>query len=584
MRYSKSFIPTLREDPAEARKNPSHRLLLRGGYIRQVGAGIYEFLPLGLKVLRKVEGIVRQEMDRAGAQEVMLPALVPAELFKETGRWDLFGSTLFRLKDQKRNDYHLGPTHEEVITDLVRGVVRSYRQLPVNLYQIQWKYRDEARPRAGLLRCREFLMKDSYSFDTTEENALSSYMTMRAAYDRIFQRVGVKYRVVAADSGAMGGNTSAEFQILAETGEDAIVVCPSCEYAANVEAAVAKHAPSTVAAATASGKRESDVATPNKKTIEEVAEFLKVPATQTVKAGVYLFGQAPGSTPRMALVFVRGDRRINEIALTRELTATWLRPAEDEELSAAGLHAGYIGPRDLPAGVEKVLVDREVSEVTEVITGANKSGFHRQHVSMVDALASLGERAKVADVRAVGSGDPCPECGAGLQEYKGIEGGHIFVLGTHYTGKMGAKFLDESGAEKLIVMGCYGIGVSRLVAATAEQCYDADGLMWPMSIAPYQVMLSALVTTPEAVAAADGLYAELTARGVEVLFDDRDERPGVKFKDADLLGIPLRVTLGKKSLEQGKVELKARSGKDVELIDIATAADEIAARVKAALG
>ena len=583
MRYSKSFIPTLREDPAEARKNPSHRLLLRGGYIRQVGAGIYEFLPLGLKVLRKVEGIVRDEMDRAGAQEVMLPALVPAELFKETGRWDLFGSTLFRLKDQKRNDYHLGPTHEEVITDLVRGVVRSYRQLPVNLYQIQWKYRDEARPRAGLLRCREFLMKDAYSFDATEEGALASYRTMRAAYDRIFTRVGVKYRVVAADSGAMGGNTSAEFQILAETGEDAIVVCSACDYAANVEAAVAQRAPSTVAA-TASGKRESDIATPNKKTIEEVAEFLKVPSTQTVKAGVYLFGQATGSAPRVVVVFVRGDRRINEVALSRELTATWLRPAEDEELSAAGLQAGYIGPRELPAGVEKVLVDREIAEATEMVVGANKSGFHRQHTAMADAVGALGERAKIADIRAVGNGDPCPQCGAALQEYKGIEGGHIFVLGTHYTGKMGAKFLDESGAERLIVMGCYGIGVSRLVAATAEQCHDNDGLTWPMSIAPYQVMLSALVTTPEAVAAADGLYEALTARGVEVLFDDRDERPGVKFKDADLLGIPLRVTLGKKSLEQGKVELKARTSKDVELIDIATAADEIAARVKAALG
>ncbi len=580
MRYSKSFIPTLREDPAEARKNPSHRLLLRGGYIRQVGAGIYEFLPLGLKVLRKVEGIVRQEMDRAGAQEVMLPALVPAELFKETGRWDLFGSTLFRLKDQKKNDYHLGPTHEEVITDLVRGVVKSYRQLPVNLYQIQWKYRDEARPRAGLLRCREFLMKDAYSFDTTEEGALASYATMRAAYDRVFTRVGVKYRMVAADSGAMGGNTSAEFQILAETGEDAIVVCPSCEYAANVEAAVAQRAAVTAATA-ASGKPEADVATPNKKTIEEVAEFLKVPTAQTVKAGVFLYGK--GTDSKVVVTFIRGDRRVNEVALNRELGAAWLRPAEDEELQAAGLNAGYIGPRGLPANIE-ALVDREIAEATGMIVGANKAGFHRQNVAMADATASLGERARVTDVRAVGSGDPCPNCGTGLQEYKGIEGGHIFVLGTHYTNKMGAKFLDETGTEKLIVMGCYGIGVSRLVAATAEQCHDNDGLTWPMSIAPYQVMLSALVNTPEAVSAADGLYEALTARGVEVLFDDRDERPGVKFKDADLLGIPLRVTLGKKSLEQGKVEVKARTSKDVEMVDLATAADDIAARVKAALG
>ncbi len=582
MRYSKAFIPTLREDPAEAKKNPSHRLLLRAGYVRQVGAGIYEFLPMGLRVLRKVEGIVRQEMDRAGAHEVMLPALVPAELFRETGRWDLFGSTLFRLKDQKRNDYHLGPTHEEVITDLVRSVVRSYRQLPVNLYQIQWKYRDEARPRAGLLRCREFLMKDAYSFDTSQDGALESYRGMRAAYDRIFQRIGVDYRVVAADSGAMGGSTSAEFQILAETGEDAIVVCPQCAYAANVEAAVAQRA--VVAADAATTERETDVATPGKKTIEEVAEFLKVAPSATVKAGIYVFGKAPGDAGALVVVFVRGDRRINEVALNRELGATWLRPAEEDEITTAGLHAGYVGPGGLAAGATVVLVDAEVAGAQGVVAGANRVGFHRRGVSMPAAVAALGDRARVADVRAVGSGDPCSQCGAPLKEFMGIEGGHIFVLGTHYTAKMGAKFLDEAGVEKHIVMGCYGIGVSRLVAATVEQRHDADGIRWPMSIAPFQVMLSLLVNSPEGVQAADALYEALTARGIEVLYDDRDERPGVKFKDADLLGIPLRVAIGKKSLEQRKVEVKLRDAKDVVLVDLDAAADDVAARVRTALG
>ncbi len=583
MRYSRSFIPTLREDPAEARKNPSHRLLLRSGYVRQVGAGIYEFLPLGLRVLKKVEGIVREEMDRAGALEVMLPALVPADLFKETGRWDLFGSTLFRLRDQKRNDYHLGPTHEEVITDMVRSAVRSYRQLPVNLYQIQWKYRDEARPRAGLLRCREFLMKDAYSFDVDEAGALKSYQTMREAYVRIFKRVGLDFRIVAADSGAMGGNTSAEFQILAETGEDAIVVCTKCEYAANVEAATSKRSGAETAVAAATGAKAEEVATPGKKTIEEVAEFLKVDASQTVKAGAYLYGKGTGDAGQLAMVFVRGDRRINEVALTRETGATWLRPAEDEELTERGVLAGYIGPTKLPPTVSRVLVDRELMTAVDVVVGANRNGFHLRHASVPEAVEALGDRASWVDVRAVGKGDPCPECGAPLDEYKGIEGGHIFVLGTHYTSKMKAAFLDDKSQERLIVMGCYGIGVSRLVAAAIEQRHDDAGIRWPMTIAPYHVIVTALQSDGAVAETAERLYNELTAQGVEVLFDDRDERPGVKFKDADLLGIPLRLTVGKKTLEQGKVELKARTEKDVQLVDVGAAVGLIAARVKAEL-
>jgi prolyl-tRNA synthetase len=582
MRYARCFIPTLREDPAEARKNPSHRLLLRAGYVRQVGAGIYEFLPLGLRVLRRVEAIVREEMDRAGALEVAMPALLPAELFKETGRWDLFGSTLFRLKDQKGHDHHLGPTHEEVITDMVRAAVRSYRQLPVNLYQIQWKFRDEARPRAGLLRCREFLMKDAYSFDVDEAGALRSYHAMRAAYERVFTRVGLRYVVVAADSGAMGGNTSAEFQVLAETGEDAIVVCGACNYAANVEAATAGQGAAREAAE-APRSTPVEVTTPNKRTIEDVAEFLKVETTQTLKAGAYLYGSGPRDSGRLAIALVRGDRRFNEVALSRELSAQWIRPAEDEELSTRGVHAGYIGPVGLSPKVDVVLVDREVATRADLVAGANKPNAHLRGVDVRDALTALGERGRVADVRAVGRGDACPQCAGTLDEYKGIEGGHVFVLGTHYTAKMGARFLDEKGVEKHIVMGCYGIGVSRLVAAAVEQRHDADGLRWPMALAPYHVIVTPLALDGAVGEAAEALYAALQARGVDVLFDDRDERPGVKFKDADLLGIPLRVTLGKKSLDQGKVELKARGAAAAELVDVEGAADVIAARVRAAL-
>jgi prolyl-tRNA synthetase len=586
MRYSRSFIPTLREDPAEAR-NPSHRLLLRAGYVRQVGAGIYEFLPLGLRVLRKVEAIVREEMNRAGAQEVMMPALLPAELFRETGRWDLFGSALFRLKDQKRQDYHLGPTHEEIVTDMVRKAVRSYRQLPLNLYQIQWKYRDEARPRGGLLRCREFLMKDAYSFDVDEAGALASYRQMREAYDRIFTRVGLEYRVVAADSGAMGGDTSAEFQILAETGEDAIVVCTKCSYAANIEAARAKRpeAPEGATGANDRGaaRKAEEVATPHKKTIEEVAEFLKVDTKATVKAGAFLYGKGTGDAGQLAVAFVRGDRRFNEVALARELGSTWLRAAEDEELAERAVHAGYIGPQGLPAGVARVLVDQELRQAVDAVVGANKTDFHVRHANVPEIVAGLGERASWVDVRAVGRGDLCPECGAPLDEYKGIEGGHIFVLGTHYTAKMNARFLDEKSVEHHIVMGCYGIGVSRLVAGAVEQRHDADGLRWPMALAPYQVIVTPLANDGAVFETAEKLYQDLTARGVEAIFDDRNERPGVKFKDADLLGIPLRITVGKKTLDQGKVELKPRDSKDVELLDAASAADTVAARVRAAL-
>jgi len=576
MRYSAAFIPTLREAPNDA-TTPSHILLLRAGMVRMVGAGIYEFLPLGFRVLSKIAGIVREEMNRAGAQEVMMPALLPRQYFEESGRWDSFGDTLLRLQDRKKADYHLGPTHEEIITDMVRRDVKSYRQLPMNLYQVQNKFRDEARPRAGLLRCREFVMKDAYSFDVSEEKAIESYESMREAYVKVFTRIGLEFRMVSADSGAMGGSTSAEFQVLAQNGEDAIVACSSCQYAANVE----------VATTPAPAKFEGDVpaiekvATPGKKTIEDVAAFLKVPASETLKA---LFYRVIGDEGVSYLIaFVRGDREANEVKVLKALrdagvSAKELVMGEGGELAPFGGVAGYMGPVGLNAAKNlTVLVDREGATGAGFVVGSNEAGFHTKNVAFGRDFS-----ATAADVRQVGDGDACPTCGHALKSYRGIEGGHIFVLGTHYSAKMNCTFLDDKGEEKPVVMGCYGIGVSRLVATAIEQHHDADGIVWPMSIAPYQVALITAGKEPELEEAAKKLYAELTAKGVEVLFDDRDERPGVKFKDADLLGLPLRVVVGKKSIAEGKVELKRRGTKDLELILLEDAVANVVAKIEAA--
>jgi prolyl-tRNA synthetase len=575
MRYSAAFIPTLREAPNDA-TTPSHVLLLRSGMVRMVGAGIYEFLPLGFRVLTKIANIVREEMNRAGAQEVMMPALLPREYFEESGRWSSFGDTLLRLTDRKKGDYHLGPTHEEIITDMVRRDVKSYRQLPLNLYQIQTKFRDEARPRAGLLRCREFIMKDAYSFDVSEENAVRSYEQMREAYVRVFTRLGLEFRLVSADSGAMGGSTSAEFQVLAQNGEDAIVACTACQYAANVEVATTT-APAAFAGSVPAPEK---VATPGKKTIEEVAGFLGVPASATLKALFYrVIGEAGVS---YALCFVRGDHSANEVKLLKALreagvSAKEVVLGEDAELRPFGGVTGYIGPVGLsPAKHLTVLIDREGATGAGFVVGANEAGFHTKHVAFGRDFTGA-----VCDVRQVGDGDGCPSCGGALKSYRGIEGGHIFVLGTHYSGKMKCTFLDEKGEEKPIVMGCYGIGVSRLVATAIEQHHDGDGIVWPMSIAPFQVALVTAGKEPELLEAAQKLYAELTAAGVEVLFDDRDERPGVKFKDADLLGLPLRVVVGKKSLAEGKVEIKARASKTAELVAASEAAAHLVARIEA---
>lgn len=549
MRYSRAFLPTLREVPKEA-TTISHALLLRAGYIRMVGAGIYEFLPLGVRVLQRIAGIIRDEMDRAGGQEVLMPALLPAEYFKETGRWDKFGPTLLRLHDRKQGEYHLGPTHEEIITDMVRREVKSYRQLPLNLYQIQMKYRDEPRPRAGLLRCREFLMKDAYSFDVSPEAARKSYDDMEAAYHRIFKRLGLEYRMVAADSGAMGGSGSAEFQVLAQSGEDAIAACTKCDYAANVEVATA--AKGEAPAAGGEIPAPSKVHTPGAKTIEQLVSFFGaregaagVEASRFLKSLVYLAGD------RQVLAVVRGDHEVNEIKLAHALGVDEVHWVAEPD------HAGFLGPVGFSG---TIIVDEAAAAVADGITGANEADHHLQHVRHGRDFTG-----KVADVRLVAKGDPCPRCGAALELYRGIEAGHIFMLGTHYTVAMKADFLDADGTSKPIVMGCYGIGVSRLVAAVVEQLHDKDGLVWPREVAPYTVIVTPL-GGDEPAAVAERLYEELTARGVQVLLDDRDERPGVKMKDADLLGIPLRLTIGKRGLQEGKVEIKERNGGEVTFV------------------
>ncbi len=574
MRYSRAFIPTLKEAPKDA-TTASHALLLRAGYVRQVGAGLYEFLPLGQRVLRNIERVVRTEMDAAGAQEVLMPALLPSDYFKETGRWEVYGDVLLRLKDRKGGEYHLGPTHEEIITDMVRRDVKSYRQLPLNLYQIQMKFRDEPRPRAGLLRCREFVMKDAYSFDLDEAGAMKSYGEMRETYHRIFKRLGLDYRVVEADSGAIGGKTSAEFQVLAQSGEDHIVACTQCDYAANVEVAEAKLVQDARLGESA-GTPEK-LHTPGVGSIEDVVAFLVkaghagAGAARMLKSLVYVAGT------RTVMVVVRGDHQVNEIKLAKALGVGELHLASEAEVRrATGAAVGFAGPVGF-AG--EVVADHAVASVVDAFTGANEADHHLARVNL-----GRDFNATLADLRMVGAGDLCPRCGGTLAAYQGIEGGHVFVLGTHYSAKMNAVYLDDKGQEVPMVMGCYGIGVSRLVAAAVEQNHDADGIAWPMAIAPYQVIVTALGKEDAVREAAEAAYTALRARGVEVLLDDRDERPGVKFKDADLLGIPLRLTVGGKGLAAGSLELKRRGQKEPTLVPVADAAEHVVRAVVEAGG
>ncbi|AAS95823.1 proline--tRNA ligase [Nitratidesulfovibrio vulgaris] len=552
MRWSRCYIPTLKEAPSDA-EVVSHKLLVRAGMIRKLTSGIYTFMPMGLRALNKVAAIVREEMNRAGAQEVLMPMVQPADLWQETGRWEFYGKELLRFRDRNDRDYCLGPTHEEVITDLVRGEVRSYRQLPINLYQIQTKFRDEIRPRFGLMRGREFVMKDAYSFDRDQSGCDESYKAMYAAYQRIFSRLGLRFRAVEADSGSIGGSFSHEFMVLADTGEDTLAVCTACEYAANVERAEVTGTPCTRPAAAAL----AEVPTPGAHTIEEVSAFLGVPADMLVKTLLFVADGEP------VAALVRGDRELNEVKLKNLLGADSLELATPEQVEAwTGAPVGFAGPVGLH-GVKRVFADTELKGDAGWIVGANKADTHLREVSLTRDAAIEA----YADLRMITASDPCPRCGGAVELPKGIEVGHVFKLGLKYSKSMNATFLDENGKEQVMVMGCYGIGVSRVVASCIEQNNDGDGIVFPPPIAPYEVALLLLdPKNEEAAAKAAEIESFLEAEGHDVLLDDRDERPGVKFKDADLIGSPYQLVLGGKGLARGVVEAKnRRSGEKTEL-------------------
>jgi len=570
MRYSQLLLPTLKENPAEA-EVVSHQLLLRAGYIRKLTSGVYSYLPLALRAIRKVERIVRQEMNRAGAQELLLPMVQPGDLWKESGRWEKYGPELLRFTDRHDRESCLGPTHEEVITDLVRMNVHSYRNLPLNLYQIQTKFRDEIRPRFGLMRGREFIMKDGYSFDVDEEGAEITYKKMYEAYHRIFERCGLAFRAVEADTGTIGGSFSHEFMVLAATGEDTLVICSGCSYAANMEKATCQ--PPAQAEEKAEPLPLEKVETPGKRKVEAVTEFLGIDARRLVKTMVYM---ADG---KAVAVLVRGDREVQPVKLKNLLGAIDVELANDQQVfDNTGVPSGYLGP----IGCKIPLVaDLEVLAMENFVIGANEKNFH--YINANPGRDFSVE--KSADLRMVTEEDRCPRCGAPLRLTRGIEVGHIFKLGTAYSKALNATFLNREGQETHFVMGCYGIGVSRTVAAAIEQNHDKDGIIFPMPIAPFQVALLNLALKDErAVAAGETLYAALAAKGIEVLYDDRDERPGSKFKDADLIGIPLRVMLGKRFLEEGVVEVKPRAGGEMKAVAFAEAVRQIAATVEDMLG
>ena len=548
MRWSKTLIPTLKEDPADA-EVISHKLLVRAGFIRQISRGVYDYFPLAFRVIRKIEEIVREEMNRAGAQELLMPISSPAELWQESGRWEKYGKELIRFKDRNDRDFCLGPTHEEIVTDLVRRSVRSYRELPFNLYQIQTKFRDEPRPRFGLMRGREFIMKDAYSFHPDVADCRREYENMFQTYKRIFSRCGLRYRPVEADTGAIGGSLSHEFQVLADSGEDAIVSCNTCEYAANVEKAEIR--------TTRPGARDiaedepelEKVSTPGKTSVAEVSQFLKIPADRFVKTMVY-----KTDSSELLAILVRGDYELNELKVKTALGVQDISLADEASVaSATGLVPGFLGPIGLKL---RVIADSSVHGMRGAVIGANEANAHLIHVDQERDFTPSA----FADLRVAVAGDSCPRCQEGILEpHRGIEVGQVFYLGTKYSVAMGATYLDAEGRERPIEMGCYGIGVSRLVAAAIEQNHDVNGIIWPFSIAPFLVLLLPINYKDKTIReAADKLYVDLQETGIDVLLDDRDERPGVKFKDADLVGIPLRVTIGPKTLEKGRVELRRR--------------------------
>lgn len=563
MRFSKSFIKTLKETPKEA-ETASHKLLLRASMIKKLTSGVYTYLPLGYKALKKVENIVREEMDRAGAQEILMPVLQPAELWKESGRWEVMGPLMMKLQDRNKRDFVLGPTHEEVITDLIRNEISSYKSLPLNLYQIQTKFRDEIRPRFGLMRGREFVMKDAYSFHTSQESLDEEFLNMRDAYSRIFSRCGLKFRPVEADSGAIGGSGSQEFHVLADSGEDEIIYCDSCEYAANVETATSKVEPAPVEEL----KAAELIDTPNVSKIDDIVNYLNIPYSKTVKAMMY----RDMGTDQVYMVLIRGDYEVNETKLRNVINAVDVTLLTDEELEKHGLIKGFIGPYGIELKDIKVLADEEVTKINNHTAGGNKLDTHYINVNYGrDYTADI-----VADVKTVKPGETCPRCGGKLHSARGIEVGHIFKLGTKYSQALNATYLDDKGESKVMIMGCYGIGVSRTLASAIEQNNDEFGIIWPTALAPYVVdVIPANIKNEDQVKVAEEIYNALLADGIDSMIDDRDERPGFKFKDADLIGFPFKVVSGKKAGE-GIVELKIRrTGETLEV-----SKDEVVAKVR----
>ncbi len=570
MRFRQSLIPTLKENPSDA-EVVSHQLMVRAGMIRQVARGIYDFLPLGLRVVRKVERIVREEMDRSGAQEVLMPAICPAELWQESGRWDRYGKELLRMKDRYERDFCFGPTHEELVTDIVRREVRSYRELPLNLYQIQVKFRDEVRPRFGLMRGREFLMKDAYSFHVDADDCWREYEVMAHTYRRIFERCGLTARQVESDTGAIGGSAAHEFQVLADSGEDAIVSCDQCDYAANVERAEVGETPPLPA--TAAGPMRK-VRTPDKRTVEEVAEFLSEPPARFIKTLLYV--TSSGDT---VAALVRGDHELSEAKLKTALGVDWVALADEDtvrRLTAAPV--GFAGPVGLSV---PLLADGALRGVSGAVTGANEADHHVVDVDQARDLPDL----RFADLRTARAGDLCPRCRRGtFAAHRGIEVGNIFYLGTKYSVPMKATYLDAAGQEHPMVMGCYGIGVTRTAAAAVEQHHDGNGIIWPLAIAPAHVHVVPVNWSDESLrATAESLTEQLEQAGIEVLLDDRDERPGVKFKDADLIGVPLRLTIGPKSLARGCVEFKHRRDAQASEVRVEDVVEKITTLVRAEL-
>jgi prolyl-tRNA synthetase len=550
VRWTQTIIPTLKETPAEA-EIISHKLLLRAGLIRKLAGGLYTFLPLGLRALRKVEQIVREEMNRAGALEVLMPALQPPEIWKQTGRYESARDVLFKVKDRAQKEWLLGPTHEEVITSLIANEINSYRQLPKNFYQIQTKFRDEIRPRFGLMRAKEFIMKDAYSFDVSDEAAQASYKKMYDAYVRIFQRCGLKTNAVEAETGVMGGKFSHEFMVPAETGENEVAYCTKCNYAANVEKATSRGQLRSASAKAAGGAPEK-FPTAGVTTIEALSKAPhNVAPEQQIKTLIFIVES------KIHLVLVRGDDQVNEAKLTSALGTGTFRQAEAQEIfDALGAHPGSLGA----VGVSKftVIADSTLENAAGMTTGANEDGFHLRNV---DTKRDI-QVTKWADLRSVQPGEACPTCGSPLNVQRAIEVGHVFKLGTKYSEALHAMFLDESGKQQPAIMGCYGIGVTRTLQAVVEQCNDKDGIVWPLSVSPYAVCITPLSVAPGSpvMNEAERIYAELIARGVDVILDDRDERAGVKFKDSELIGFPIRIGIGEKSLAKGEIEIKKRGG------------------------